>query len=213
MANVQADLARILATLNPAVAQHQQPQQHPPNPQFYATSPFAPQSFTLPPAVDPRLTSPALPARPDPRTITTLAAANRYITRHLSTCTLTLSGIRSLKSWQHAKERSWYFGRQELLKRHRERPENEAKLAAFLQSMGQVAKPTPRNEEQELREYDAMVLEKSQGMVREMEREMNRLGIPLFCEGVDYQVDEPMLGMWRQRVVELLEDLCEEEAT
>jgi len=79
--------------------------------------------------------------------------------------------------------------------------------------MGQVAKPTPRNEEQELREYDAMVLEKSQGMVREMEREMNRLGIPLFCEGVDYQVDEPMLGMWRQRVVELLEDLCEEEAT
>ncbi|KAF8535966.1 hypothetical protein BDD12DRAFT_691076, partial [Trichophaea hybrida] len=206
---VQADLARILATLNPAIAQQQQQQQHPLNPQIYATPPFPPQNYPLPLVADPRLTAPTVPTRPDPRTITTLPAANRYITRHLSSCTSTLAGIRSLKSWQHAKERSWYSGRQELLKRHRERPENEAKLAVFLQSVGQVAKPNPRNEQQELRDYDATILEKSRGMVREMEREMNRLGIPLFCEGVDYQVDEATLGMWRRRVVELLEDLCE----
>lgn len=85
-------------------------------------------------------------------------------------------------------------------------------MAAFLASMGQAGVATPRkSEKEELLEYDLTVWNKSRGMVKEMEKEMNRLGVPLFLEGVDYGVGDSVLREWRARVVELLEDLCEDE--
>ena len=96
------------------------------------------------------------------------------------------------------------------MERHKERPETEARLAAVLASLGQVQKPTVRNEEQELLDYDDGVFEKSKAMVQEMQGEFARLGIPLFCKDVAYDVADEKLKAWRQRVVELLEDLCEE---
>ena len=70
--------------------------------------------------------------------------------------------------------------------------------------------PTRKSEAEELAEYDLGVWHKTCAMVREMEKELNRLGVPLFLEGVDYGVDDAVLKEWRGRVVELLEDLCEE---
>ena len=66
------------------------------------------------------------------------------------------------------------------MERHKERPETEARLAAVLASLGQAQKPTVRNEEQELLDYDDGVFEKSKAMVQEMQGEFARLGIPFF---------------------------------
>ncbi|KAI5847993.1 hypothetical protein BZA05DRAFT_404087 [Tricharina praecox] len=76
--------------------------------------------------------------------------------------------------------------------------------------MGTKVAAPATSAEQELKEFDRMVWTKTREMVRQMEREMAKLGVPLFCEGVDYG-DPVRLAEWRRRVVELLEDLFEDE--
>ncbi|CCX07820.1 hypothetical protein FPQ18DRAFT_320624 [Pyronema domesticum] len=218
MSDPQADLFRVLAQLNPAITQQLQQFQQP-QPQFHPPDAPPPQSLQFPlqpppqqQPLDPRLTAkPPPPARPDPRTIVTLPAANRYVSRYIASSAETLTALRALKRWQHAKESSWYAARQALIKRHKERSESDAKLASLLQSLTQAPTVKPPDSEKELRDYDRSVYEKQRLMQKEIFSEMNRLQIPLFYQTVNYGVDETTLNIWRRRLMDLLEDLCDDE--
>jgi len=189
--NVQNKLSEILAALNPARAQHPTPQSYPQPQQTFAQPAPAPAALT----------------RPDPRTITTLPAAHRHITTHLLTDPTVAPAVRALRAWQHAKERHYFSERQVLLHRHTERAATEARLSALMGT--KVALPAI-SAEQELKEFDRSVWVKTREMMGQMEKELARLGVPLFFEGVDYG-DPVRLAEWRKRAVELLEDLCEDE--
>lgn len=71
---------------------------------------------------------------------------------------------------------------------------------------------TPESEREELRVFDRKVHSRSEEMVRHMASEFAGMGIPFFCRaglpgpGLSEKEDAEM----RRRVVELLEDLCEE---
>jgi hypothetical protein len=201
--NVQAQLAHIFATLNPALAPLAQlPQQSQPQPQpqhhHQHLAPPVPSSASPPPP-------PQAPSRPDPRTITTLAVANRYITRYLSSDHEFLTAIRLIRDWQHAQERAWSQQRQGIVTKHAERAETEERLAALLGTGLQKLKAT---RDDELKEFDRGVHQQLVGVGRTVQKELERLGVPLFGDGLG--IEEETLREWRGRVVELLDDLCEE---
>lgn len=180
--HIQNKLSEILAALNPQAAQ---------------TPAAAPATPPPPPP----------PTRPDVRTVTTLPAAHRYITQHLLRDASVAPAIRALRSWQHSKERYCFNERQVLLRRHSERAATEARLSAL---MGTKVAPPAISPQQELAEFDRAVWNNSKAIVQQIEKELARIGVPLFCEDVDYG-DPVRLREWRSRIVELLEDLCEDD--
>jgi len=182
-AHIQNKLSEILAALNPQVATQT------------AQTPAAAAAAPLP------------PTRPDVRTVTTLPAAHRYITQHLLRDASVAPAIRALRAWQHSKERYCFQERQVLLRRHSERAATEARLSAL---MGTKVAPPALSAQQELAEFDRAVWNNSKAVAQQIEKELARIGVPLFCEDVDYG-DPVRLREWRGRLVELLEDLCEDD--
>lgn len=67
---------------------------------------------------------------------------------------------------------------------------------------------TLEGEKEELARFDREITRRCTDLIKEMGRELERLGVPLFCSGVEFSVDEEVVRGWRARVVELLEDLC-----
>ena len=173
------------------------PPQQPPNPQ-HAPSTFASTPTPPPPKPDDRVVA---------KSITTLAAANRHIVRTLAPRADFRLEIRRLRDWQRGKERVWAEERSKLIKRHENRGETQALLSAIL---GGNVGPPPLTAEQELKKFDLEIYAKSRNLVAQCEAEFDRLNVPLFVTGVDYGVEKEVLGEWRLRVSELLEDLCEE---
>ncbi|MCJ1250811.1 hypothetical protein MMC30_008039 [Trapelia coarctata] len=191
-------------------------------------------SSILPPTVVP--TPPPKPVV-DPRTITTYPAALRHITQTIAQNEATMGRIRKLIASQHQHERQWWDGRVQLVKQQAEREEGRKRVDDVLRSIGgkvsaPVTGPTPAEGAAELLRYDKKVHRACVDMVNATTAELQAIGIPFFGlrrelvlqEGEDDQgtveglkkesgrkkLREDEVLALQKRVVELLEDLCQE---
>ncbi|TGZ84081.1 hypothetical protein EX30DRAFT_362035 [Ascodesmis nigricans] len=181
----------------------------------------------LPTTTHPVPPPPASPF-PDPRTITTLPAARRYIARHLTTSQPHLTQIRLLRTRQHAMEREWARSRADLVRRLEARRKLDGVLASLGvapvtgvgvggdgdgdgggggggggDDAGEDEEKMQREAEEELRKFDRKVMGRAEEMVAAMRRELGQMGVPGFV-GVE------MVGGERDRreIIEFLEDLA-----
>jgi len=148
------------------------------------------------------LAPPELHPRPDPRAITTLLEAREYIYKHLLNDDFS-AAVRRLIEYQHQRETHWHLRRREIVKRHASRPETEARLKALFESIGTVPSGNVESEEEELRRFDMEVWDKCKAMVGEITTELGKLGVPGFIWEAGPE--------FRQGVIRILEDLCEEK--
>lgn len=103
----------------------------PPNaliPEPYPRQPTHPQPIALP---KPAVTPPITPFT-DPRTILTWPAALRYVTRTIARNEAAMIRIRKLIDNQHQNERGWWKGREELIKKQKERIEGRKQVNEIL---------------------------------------------------------------------------------
>ena len=97
-------------------------------PEPYPRQPTHPQPTVLPkPSVTPPVTPPT-----DPRTILTWPAALRYVTRTIARNEAAMVRIRKLIDNQHQNEQGWWKGREELIKKQKERIEGRKQVNEIL---------------------------------------------------------------------------------
>ncbi|KAI4132317.1 MAG: hypothetical protein LQ338_000778 [Usnochroma carphineum] len=214
------------------------PQTHPPpalEEDEYDPSTFQP-SLSLPPQPpQPLPTQPIQPTPPNPTPqaqaplITTYPPALRHTTKLLSSSPTTVSRIRHLIHTAHQHERSWYSGRETLLKQLSGRDASRKQLDTVLASLGGATTTShssaPGEEkvdvEKELEVYDRKVYRAYGEMVKATQRELRGLGIPFFgIEGAlvvreegekeKGKVGEEELERLKARMVEFLEDMVRE---
>jgi hypothetical protein len=68
---------------------------------------------------------------------------------------------------------------------------------------------TPESEAEELATFDRKVYLRSEEMHNHMKSQMGQMGVPFFCRPAEAP-ELPEVGELRRRMVELLEDMCED---
>ncbi|KAL9076111.1 MAG: hypothetical protein Q9161_001158 [Pseudevernia consocians] len=164
-----------------------------------------------------------------PATITTWAPALRHVTGKTASNPELVQRVRHLITTQHAHERQWWSGREELKKRLAGREEGRKKLDSVLGALGghvDSSKKDERSEEQEMKLFDRKVYKACREMVAATVKELKKLEVPFFCivDGLVSEegdgkaqgkskgtISEQGLVELRGRMMVLLEDLCGEE--
>ncbi|KAL1968524.1 hypothetical protein VTN77DRAFT_1734 [Rasamsonia byssochlamydoides] len=157
-----------------------QPQPQPQHSQFPQTIPSASTAAT---------SNRASGNTNDPSTITTWPAALKHVMRAVAQNEALQSRIRRLIRSQHEHEKQWWQGREALIAKQKARVEKKKQLDEVLRSVGAPVTPSSSKEgstekkenEAELKHYDAKVYKASVDMSKAMESELRNLGIPFFA--------------------------------
>lgn len=133
------------------------------------------------------------PRPKDASTITTWPAALRHVTRLIAHDARALEHISKLRRSQAEHERQWWAGREALLATQNARGAGRARIEAILKGVGgtvnaAVQGPSPEEDAEELRRYDAKIYRALLAMDRSMRDELGAIGIPFFC------IDENCIG-------------------
>ncbi|MCJ1310791.1 hypothetical protein MMC25_004458 [Agyrium rufum] len=185
----------------------------------------------------PTQTPAAVPPPIDPTTIVTWPVALRHVSRLMAKNDVVLERVRKLIDTQHQHERQWWDGRENLIKKQKDRVEERKKLDDVLRAVGGMIStsasiPTEADEANELLLYDKKVHRACSEMHRATEAELKALGIPFFgtsrsCLVPSSEQDENLpdtaelssgkprvsdtkLSELQRRMVKYLEELCEE---
>ncbi|KAF3491120.1 uncharacterized protein GIQ15_00637 [Arthroderma uncinatum] len=172
----------------------------------------------------------------DPYTITTWPAAIKCVMKTVAQNETVQYRIRRLIATQHEHEKNWWQGRQRLLAKQKARVGNQKKLDEVLRAVGgkvtnQPHEAAPQEDELEIKHYDDKVYKASTEMSKALDSELKALGIPFFAIKQDLIRPSPSDGsskpedvnsstdncitpeeatVLRQRMLELLQDLCKE---
>ncbi len=230
------NLAAILATLAAYAPPQPTPllQQTPQNPYpsleeleegEYDPSTFIPSTHPPPqPSLQPEPQPPTPPApyptptprAPPPSTITTWPPALRHTTSLLSRNPSLLPRLKHLINTTHTHEKQWWAGRLALVQKINGREEGRRKLDEALASVGGLVAGGPGGFSasemgggEELALYDRKVHRACGEMVAATRGELGRLGIPFFGGG-EGKVGEEELRVLQKRMVEFLEEFCQE---
>ncbi|KAI1913111.1 hypothetical protein LOZ65_005868 [Ophidiomyces ophidiicola] len=177
---------------------------------------------------------------PDPRTITAWPTALKYVMKAVSHNETLQSRIRRLIRSQHDHEKKWWEAREALISKQTSRADKKKKLDEVLRSVGGAITTgpeinTPEDDAAEIKTYDAKVYKAMSDMSRALDVELRDLGVPFFAIRNDI-IDQNSapddsgvpenpssagadkngsiylseLQVLRQRMLDLLEDLCKE---
>ncbi|TQS37999.1 hypothetical protein Golomagni_01506 [Golovinomyces magnicellulatus] len=167
----------------------------------------------------------------DPTCILDWPAGLRCVMKTVAKHESVLDEIRRLLKLQHEHEEQWWNGRNALIEKLKVRQEGQKKLDEVLNAVGGVVSAfhpdTNVNAmERELQTFDLKVYKAQMQMVREMNAKLRSLGVPFFgtrsdlvrpaskksemTKDGDEMIDEADLVKLQRRMLEMLEDLCNE---
>ncbi|KAI5284443.1 hypothetical protein KEM54_001329 [Ascosphaera aggregata] len=169
----------------------------------------------------------------DPSMITTWPAALKYVMRTVGQNEQLQGTIRKLIHLQHESENKWWSERNALLEKQRARAGKQKQLDDVLRAIGGAVMESPaartvEEDQKELHDYDSKVYRELVSLSRLLDRDLRALRIPFFAihhdlvrqSGFESAVlSTPVaegcitaeeLGKLQKRILELLEDLCEE---
>ncbi|KAI9719785.1 MAG: hypothetical protein M1812_003273 [Candelaria pacifica] len=125
------------------------------------------------------------PPRIDPATITDWSTGLKCVMRTVAQSEDIMARIRKMIKSQHEHERTWWAGREAILRKHEARAEKKRKLDDMLRSIGAkvpTATPvtSPEEDAAELTQWDKQVHRAAREMVDAVTREFKTMGIPFF---------------------------------
>lgn len=166
----------------------------------------------------------------DPRKITTYSAALKYIVQVLIPSNPNfIDTVRVLIEEQQRDEVRWYNERQAIIRRQASRSDGRQHLNRILGRLSKTASTTlaepsePSNDmdetlrenSMELRRYDTQVYRNCVEKMKRAKNVLRSLKVPLICVerayAIEQKVDLKQLDKDTQKVIEFLQDLCENE--
>ncbi|KAF7959244.1 hypothetical protein EAE96_002759 [Botrytis aclada] len=169
----------------------------------------------------------------DPATIIDWSAGLRCVMRTISKHDHVLQEIRKMIKVQHEHEEQWWKSREALIERQAARKEGQKKLEEVLKAVGGAtssgaSNTSPEELARELETFDIKVYKAQIQMVREMNGKLRNLGIPFFgtkselvrksdatnrvettsTEGEKVMIDEDELVELQKKMLDILEDMC-----
>lgn len=159
----------------------------------------------------------------DPQKIISYSKALKYIVQILIPSNPNfIDVVRALIEEQQRAEVRWYKERQAIIKRQASRSQGRQKLNTILGRLSSISardndNDTARDNMLELRRYDIQVYRNAVELMNRTKSALKTLRVPLICVdrmyAMEQKVDLNQLEVDTQKVLDFLQDLCEDENT